>query len=93
MSERAEALTAILNQPGAESGDGAAAARVLPYVYDELRGLADAYLRGERPDHTLQATALVHEACATGRRAVVRRCHRLIPPTGRPGWARDSETK
>lgn len=62
MSERAEALTAILNQLGTDGTDDSAVARILPYVYDELRGLADAYLRGERPNHTLQATALVHEA-------------------------------
>jgi len=36
--------------------------RLLPVVYDELRALARAHLRRERPDHTLQATALVHEA-------------------------------
>lgn len=36
--------------------------RLLPAVYDELRKLARSYLRRERPDHTLQATALVHEA-------------------------------
>jgi RNA polymerase sigma factor (TIGR02999 family) len=35
---------------------------LLPLVYDELRSLAVAQLRRERPDHTLQATALVHEA-------------------------------
>jgi RNA polymerase sigma factor (TIGR02999 family) len=35
---------------------------LLPVVYDELRRLAHSYLRGERPGHTLQATALVHEA-------------------------------
>ena len=34
----------------------------MPLVYQELRRLAQHYLRGERPDHTLQATALVHEA-------------------------------
>lgn len=33
----------------------------LPQVYDELRGMAASYLRRERPDHTLQPTALVHE--------------------------------
>ncbi len=33
-----------------------------PGVYDELRRIAASYLRGERPDHTLQPTALVHEA-------------------------------
>ncbi len=35
---------------------------ILEIVYDELRALASAYLRGERTDHTLQTTALVHEA-------------------------------
>lgn len=34
----------------------------MPLVYEELRRLAAEYLRHERPDHTLQATALVHEA-------------------------------
>src|SRR3712207_96863 len=34
----------------------------LPTVYEELRRLAAAYLRGERAEHTLQSTALVHEA-------------------------------
>jgi RNA polymerase sigma factor (TIGR02999 family) len=36
--------------------------KLLPLVYDELRQLAERYLRRERKDHTLQATALVHEA-------------------------------
>jgi len=36
--------------------------RLLPQVYAELRRLASSYLRRERPNHTLQATALVHEA-------------------------------
>jgi RNA polymerase sigma factor (TIGR02999 family) len=35
---------------------------LMPLVYDELRRLAAHYLRHERPDHTLQPTALVHEA-------------------------------
>jgi RNA polymerase sigma-70 factor (ECF subfamily) len=35
---------------------------MLPLVYDELRSLAGGYLRNERPEHTLQRTALVHEA-------------------------------
>ena len=42
--------------------DGDAPEKLLPLVYDELRRLARAYLRNERHDHTLQATALVHEA-------------------------------
>lgn len=36
--------------------------RILPHIYDELRRLAGSYLRKERADHTLQPTALVHEA-------------------------------
>ncbi len=43
-------------------GEPQAAARLLPLVYDELRQLAAARLARERPDHTLQPTALVHEA-------------------------------
>ncbi|MBI1827295.1 MAG: sigma-70 family RNA polymerase sigma factor [Planctomycetes bacterium] len=43
------------------SGDGEAAKLLLPRVYDELRVLAESYLRNERPGHTLQPTALVHE--------------------------------
>jgi RNA polymerase sigma factor (TIGR02999 family) len=43
-------------------GDHAALDRLIPLVYDELRSLAAAYLRRERPDHTLQATALIHDA-------------------------------
>jgi RNA polymerase sigma-70 factor (ECF subfamily) len=44
------------------SGDDAAASKLIPLVYDELRRLAGGYMRRERKDHTLQATALVHEA-------------------------------
>jgi RNA polymerase sigma-70 factor, ECF subfamily len=44
------------------NGDEAALARLTPLVYDELRRLAGGYLRRERAGHTLQATALVHEA-------------------------------
>ena len=36
--------------------------QLMPLVYDELRRMARLYLRRERPDHTLQTTALVHEA-------------------------------
>lgn len=36
--------------------------QILPHIYDELRRLAGTYLRRERSDHTLQPTALVHEA-------------------------------
>ena len=44
------------------SGDVSALDDLLPRVYDELRSLADAYMRRERAGHTLQPTALVHEA-------------------------------
>ena len=44
------------------NGDGAALEKLMPLVYDELRRLAARYLQKERPDHTIQATALVHEA-------------------------------
>jgi len=44
------------------AGDPAAADRLLPLVYAELHRLAKAYMRRERPDHTLQATALINEA-------------------------------
>jgi RNA polymerase sigma factor (TIGR02999 family) len=58
------------SQPGAVSrllkawggGDLQARDDLVPVVYGELQRRAGAYLRGERPDHTLQPTALVHEA-------------------------------
>lgn len=43
-------------------GDAGALERVMPVVYDELRALAARHLSAERPGHTLQTTALVHEA-------------------------------
>lgn len=53
-------VTQILEAWG--EGDQSAPERLMPLVYQELRRLAGNYLRRERPDHTLQATALVHEA-------------------------------
>jgi RNA polymerase sigma factor (TIGR02999 family) len=47
---------------GGGSADRASAEELLPLVYDELRLLARRYLNRERPGHTLQPTALVHEA-------------------------------
>jgi RNA polymerase sigma factor (TIGR02999 family) len=44
------------------AGDKEAPVRLMPLIYEELRQRAAEYLRHERPDHTLQATALVHEA-------------------------------
>ena len=43
-------------------GDQEALNKLMPLVYDELRRLASRHLRHERPGHTLQTTALVHEA-------------------------------
>ena len=53
-------VTQILSE--IEHGDPAAAERILPLIYDELRKLAAAKLANEKPGQTLQATALVHEA-------------------------------
>lgn len=51
-------VTVLLNH----IGDGNAPEELLPLVYGELRKLAQGYMRNEMSDHTLQATALVHEA-------------------------------
>lgn len=56
------------------SGNPEAEAELIPLVYKHLHRLAASYMRGERPDHTLQATALVNEAYL-----------RLVPQRGR-GW-------
>lgn len=58
------------NQPGdatrllasIASGDRSAVEKLMPIVYEELRSLAGAFMRKERSNHTLQPTALVHEA-------------------------------
>jgi|SRR4030095_1126479 RNA polymerase sigma factor (TIGR02999 family) len=54
-------------------GDQAALDRLLPLIYDELRRVARRSMRYERPDHTLSASALVHEAYL-----------RLVDQTGGP---------
>jgi RNA polymerase sigma factor (TIGR02999 family) len=59
----------------AAAGDGSAAADLLPLVYAELRKLAAARLAGEKAGHTLQPTALVHEAYL-----------RLVGPGQAPHW-------
>jgi RNA polymerase sigma factor (TIGR02999 family) len=58
-----------------EEGDAAATEQLLPLVYAELKRLARRQLAGERPDHTLSPTALVHEAFL-----------RLVDPEGRTSW-------
>ncbi len=57
MSDVTRILSAI------EDGDPRAAGQLLPLVYDELRKLASQKLAQEKPGQTLQATALVHDAC------------------------------
>lgn len=54
------AVTALLSK--LDAGDVEALNRLVPLVYDELRRIAHAQLRRERADHTLNTTALVHEA-------------------------------
>jgi RNA polymerase sigma factor (TIGR02999 family) len=55
-----ESLTLLLRRWS--SGDASALEELTPIVYSQLRLLADGYMRHERPDHTLQPTALIHEA-------------------------------
>src|SRR5262249_16329846 len=69
MSEVTRILSAI------EHGDPHAAEELLPLVYDELRRLAAQRLAGEGPGHTLQPTALVHEAYL-----------KLVGPGPQPPW-------
>ncbi|MCB9850635.1 MAG: sigma-70 family RNA polymerase sigma factor [Phycisphaerales bacterium] len=67
-------ITQILN--AVDQGDPHAAEQLLPLVYEELRKLAHDRMAGEAAGHTLQATALVHEAYL-----------RLLRPDGEdPGW-------
>jgi RNA polymerase sigma factor (TIGR02999 family) len=69
MSDVTRILSAI------EAGDPLAADQLLPLVYDELRKLAAQKMARESPDHTLQPTALVHEAYL-----------RLVEPYGAQHW-------
>jgi RNA polymerase sigma factor (TIGR02999 family) len=64
----------------AATGDRVAAASLLPLVYEELRKLATARMASESPGHTLQPTALVHEAFL-----------RLIGPADSARWANQKE--
>ena len=61
MDNKTNQVTQLLEEMG-DDPVGRLARDLLPLVYDELRGLAAKYLRTERKNHTLQPTALVHEA-------------------------------
>lgn len=67
-------VTGLLRAAG--DGDRAAFDRLFPLVYAELRAMADRQLRGEAVGHTLQATALVHEAYL-----------KLAVPDGAAAWS------
>jgi hypothetical protein len=82
-----------------EGGDPSAARQLMPLVYEELRKLAAARPSDERPDHTLQATALVNEGLlAAGRfrskmgepRPLLCRCRQL--DAAEPGRRHFQET-
>lgn len=60
MGDRADQVTVLLKR--LERGEQRAAEELLPLVYHELRSRAGRLMAGERSDHTLQRTALVHEA-------------------------------
>jgi RNA polymerase sigma factor (TIGR02999 family) len=59
MADRVEVTQLLARMRG---GDGNAAAQLVPLLYKELRKIAAAMMKQERPDHTLQPTAIVHEA-------------------------------
>ena len=71
--ESAGKLTQAL--AAASAGEPQAAERLLPLIYDELRRVAAILLARENPGHTLQATALVHEAYL-----------RVVTPAGDQPW-------
>jgi RNA polymerase sigma factor (TIGR02999 family) len=59
-ADRQQAVTRLLS--AWQSGDVRALERLTPLIYEELRERARRYMKNERPGHTLQATAVVHEA-------------------------------
>src|SRR5271169_1836318 len=60
MESSSSDVTVLLSE--LSRGNEEAADKLVPLVYSELKRLAGGYMRRERPEHTLQATALVHEA-------------------------------
>lgn len=78
-AERSGEVTRLLHEAGAGSAD--AVERLYPLVYDELRAVAGRCFRSERAGHTLQPTAVVHEAwmrlVGSDQPAYANRCHFL----------------
>ncbi len=60
MTDSPQEVTRLL--AAMNNGDSAALDTLLPLIYDELRRLASYYMRGQPAEHTLQTTALIHEA-------------------------------
>ena len=60
MSEQGNEITALLAE--VEAGNVSAVDAIIPYIYDDLQKRAHSYLQSERGNHTLNTTALVHEA-------------------------------
>jgi len=60
MSQPSSDVTQLLREWS--RGNQSVVEQLTPMIYSELRRLADSYMRRERPDHTLQPTALIHEA-------------------------------
>jgi RNA polymerase sigma factor (TIGR02999 family) len=59
-SSKSHPITILLNEW--KQGDNDAYQKLMDYVYADLKKRASAYMKNERPDHTLQTTGLVHEA-------------------------------
>jgi RNA polymerase sigma factor (TIGR02999 family) len=76
MPDREPAVDLTQALTAAAAGEPQAAENLLPLVYDELRRIAAQQLAREKPGHTLQATALVHEAYL-----------RIASPGGEQNWA------
>ena len=84
MSNRTEQVTKLLR--AIQEGEARAADELLPLVYEELRSRAGLLLGGERRDHTLQRTPLVHEAYLKLVGAICNTragCTSSTPPPGR----------
>jgi len=82
-AQTSQHVTQLLDQVG--RGRSAAVNDLLPLVYDELRALASSFFRGQRGDHTLQPTALVHEAYARMVKLPAASAEAADAPAGTPG--------